>query len=175
MLPASSGNWACLSLETSSILFTALEFMSALNSYIVSIQVKDTLRYIIWYMHGERATLVCKTRYWLARWSMLRVLKTPKWDGRIVSWPSRLAMQKRQIGYLPWGRTGALDLISENSEALLQRELEPIPTCYTIASPIVKILMADDPLYPGVIQISGCGWTCQNQATVENVKWSAAH
>ena len=66
-------------------------------------------------------------------------------------------------------------LISEDSQAFLESELEPVTARHSVTSPVVEVLMAHNSLDPGKVHVGCSLWGRQHQAAVEDVEGLVLH
>ena len=65
-------------------------------------------------------------------------------------------------------------LVSEDGQALLEGELEPVPASHAVAGSVVEVLVPDYALDARVVHVRGCGRAGKHQAAVEDVERPAA-
>mmetsp|Transcript_37500 Transcript_37500/g.82107 ORF Transcript_37500/g.82107 Transcript_37500/m.82107 type:complete len:307 (-) Transcript_37500:950-1870(-) len=61
-------------------------------------------------------------------------------------------------------------LVSKHSKSLLERELEPIPASYTVACPVVKVLMSNDAFDSLIIHIGSSFFVGKDVSSIENIE-----
>lgn len=61
-------------------------------------------------------------------------------------------------------------LVAKDSQALLERELEPVPHCDPVSSPVVEVLVSDDAQDALVVAVGGCQRVGEHVGGVEYVE-----
>mmetsp|Transcript_18280 Transcript_18280/g.41777 ORF Transcript_18280/g.41777 Transcript_18280/m.41777 type:complete len:463 (-) Transcript_18280:280-1668(-) len=70
---------------------------------------------------------------------------------------------------------GAELLVPINRQALLKRELKPVPARHTVPRPVVEVLVADDRLDARVVRVSGRRGLGEGEGGVEHVETLVLH